>query len=258
MRIKQAAGDEVVVVGSLRQYNSINIYLDINFSQLFIKPRRLYSVCSEEAISGRIICTACHSIDGGRWGKATYLYRRKENIVRMNRDSIEEQIADYVIQYKDRHYRLAYSYVRNVEEALDIVQESISKAFSSKNSLKTPSYIKTWFYRIVVNTSLDFLRMKKKILLVGDDALSGYDPGVMDHYEDLDVKNALDELPEPYHTVITLRYFEDLKIEEVAEVMDENVNTVKTHLYKGLKKLRITMDDGYYEEGKNNEKQGFK
>ena len=59
------------------------------------------------------------------------------------------------------HYRLAYSYVKNADDALDILQESIYKAISSIESLKDSSYIKTWFYKIIVNTSLDFLEKER-------------------------------------------------------------------------------------------------
>lgn len=83
----------------------------------------------------------------------------------MNKSCLENQIADYVIRYKENIYRLAFSYVKNAEDALDIVQESIYKAISSKDSLENTDYIKTWFYRIVVNTSIDFLRKKGRWML---------------------------------------------------------------------------------------------
>ncbi|SMB85862.1 RNA polymerase, sigma subunit, SigV [Desulfonispora thiosulfatigenes DSM 11270] len=167
----------------------------------------------------------------------------------MVKKDLKQDIADHVVTYKESHYRLAYSYVKNVEDALDIVQESIYKAFSASGSLQEPGYIKTWFYRIIVNTSLDFLRKKKKIVILDNEILTNLDLGEADNYEDFDLKVALDSLAEPYRTIIILRYFEDLKIEEIAEVLDENVNTIKTRLYKGLEKLRIKMnDDNLYEE----------
>ena len=51
----------------------------------------------------------------------------------------------------------------------------------------------------------------------------------------------MDKLPEKYKTVVILRYFEDMKIEEIAEVLDENINTIKTRLYSAIKKLNIQM-----------------
>jgi RNA polymerase sigma-70 factor (ECF subfamily) len=106
----------------------------------------------------------------------------------VSKSSLKEQIAEYVVKYKDNHYRLAYSYVKNADDALDIVQESIYKAISYMDTLKDPSYLKTWFYRIVVNTSLDFLRKRKKELVVDEEALSEYDSGAVDDYQDIDLQ----------------------------------------------------------------------
>lgn len=161
----------------------------------------------------------------------------------MSKGSLEKQIAEFVIKNKENHYRLAYSYVRNVDDALDIVQESIYKAISSMDSLREPSYIKTWFYRIIVNTSLDFLRKQKKLNVVDEETFEGFDSGIMDDYENFDLQTALSSLPDNYRSVIILRYFEDLKIEEVAEILKVNVSTVKNRLYKSLDKLRIKMED---------------
>lgn len=161
----------------------------------------------------------------------------------MDKNSLEKQIADYVIKYKENHYRLAFSYVKNVDDALDIVQESIYKALTSIDSLKNPSHIKTWFYRIVVNTSLDFLRKQKRVGVTDEEALSSLDGGAIDNYQNIDLQKALDTLPANYRSVVILRYFEGLKVDEIAEVLNENVNTVKTRLYKSLKKLRLQMDD---------------
>lgn len=161
----------------------------------------------------------------------------------MSESNLENKIADYVITHKESIYRLAFSYVKNADDALDIVQESIYKAISSKDSLKNPNYIKTWFCRIIVNTSLDLIRKQKKLVVADEEILSGYDTGAIDNYQNIDLQRALESLPDNYRSVIVLRYFEDLKIEEIAEILNENVNTVKTHLYKSLKKLRIKMND---------------
>jgi RNA polymerase sigma-70 factor (ECF subfamily) len=156
---------------------------------------------------------------------------------------IKKQIAEYVIANKEVYYRLAYSYVRNTNDALDIVQESIFKALSSIASLKEPSYIKTWFYRIVVNTSLDFLRKQKKLVIVEEETLCSLDFGDIDDYQDIDLQTALDALPDNYRSIVILKYFEDLKLEEIAEILNENVNTVKTRLYKSLKVLRMKIEE---------------
>lgn len=161
----------------------------------------------------------------------------------MGKDNLEKQIVDYVIKNKESHYRLAFSYVKNTDDALDIVQESICKAISTFDTLKTPSYLKTWFYRILVNTSIDFLRKRKKLMVVDDITASNFNLSKVDDYEDIDLQRALEELPVQYRSVVVLRFFEDLKIEEIAVILDENINTIKTRLYKALELLRIKMND---------------
>lgn len=159
----------------------------------------------------------------------------------MGNKDIEKLIADYVIEHQQSLYRLAYSYVKNEQDALDIVQDAIIKAISSKETLKQPEFMKTWIYRIVANTALDYIRRHKKVIVSDDEFISRLDTGNVDQYQDIDLQKALDELPADYRSIIVLRYFEDLKIEDVANVLGENINTVKTRLYKALEKLRIQM-----------------
>jgi RNA polymerase sigma-70 factor (ECF subfamily) len=152
-------------------------------------------------------------------------------------------LEDYILQNKEAYYRLAYSYVKNKEDALDIIQESILKALSSVDSLQNAAYIKTWFYRILVNTSMDVLRKKGKLSYVEDITLDLNSEVKEDTYENFDLQKAMDSLPLNYRLIISLRYFEDLKLEEVAQILGENLNTVKTRLYAGLKKLRIELEE---------------
>jgi RNA polymerase sigma-70 factor (ECF subfamily) len=161
----------------------------------------------------------------------------------MGESNIEIQFVDYAIKNKENHYRLAFSYVKNADDALDVVQESIYKAISVIDTLKNPGYLKTWFYKILVNTSLDLLRKRKKLIVVDDEVLLSYDSGAFDNCEDIDLQKALDSLPPQYRSVVILRFFEDLKIEEIASILDENVNTIKTRLYNSLKLLRIQLND---------------
>ncbi|MBN6189008.1 sigma-70 family RNA polymerase sigma factor [Aneurinibacillus sp. BA2021] len=166
------------------------------------------------------------------------------------KNKLEKVLIRFITENKENVYRLAFSYVKNKENALDIVQDSIHKALLSSKTLKSEDSMKSWFYRIVVNTSLDFLRKQKKIQLVDDKTLELHSPTSKDVYHDIDLEKALEELPYAFRTVIVLRYFEDLKIEEIAEVMNENISTVKTRLYQGLRKLRVKMSDESLEEVK--------
>jgi RNA polymerase sigma-70 factor, ECF subfamily len=160
----------------------------------------------------------------------------------MKKNKMYGIFEDLIMQNKESHYRLAYSYVKNKDAALDIVQESILKALNSLDSLANTEHIKTWFYRILVNTSLDVLRKQGKLSYVEDIVLDLNSEAKDDIYENLDLQTAMDNLPHNYRLIISLRYFEDLKLEEIAAILGENLNTVKTRLYAGLKRLRIEME----------------
>ncbi|MET3196840.1 RNA polymerase sigma factor [Bacillus sp. OAE603] len=156
--------------------------------------------------------------------------------------NLEKELVDFIMNNKDDFYRLAYGYVKNSNDAIDILQDSIQKAISSKNNLKKEQSLKSWFYRIVINTSLDFLRKQKRVVVVDEETIQSYSSGTNDHYTNIDLERSLEALPPKYKSVIILRYFEDLKIEEVAEILQESPNTIKTRLYKALELLRIKMN----------------
>lgn len=153
-----------------------------------------------------------------------------------------KKVEKYIIENREYYYRLAYSYVKNEADTLDVIQESIIKALISIESLKEIEKVKSWFYKIVIRTSIDYIRKNKKYNDMIDIS-EIINNGKSDQYKDLDLYKALDELDETYKTIIILRYFEDMKINDIADILDENPNTVKTRLYAGLKKLKIDIGE---------------
>lgn len=153
-----------------------------------------------------------------------------------------ETLEEYIIRNQADIYRLAYSYVHKQEDALDIVQDSICKAMTNRNSLKKADSIRPWFYRIVVNTALDALRRRRRQAEPAEDVEKN-DSGADDRYEDFDLKRALDRLPDDWRAIVVLRYFEDMTLEEIAGVLHQNLSTVKTRLYKSLRLLRVEMNE---------------
>ena len=143
----------------------------------------------------------------------------------------------------ERYYRLAYKLMRNQDDALDVVQESAYRAIKDCKGVRNKDYLSTWIYRIVVNTSLDMLRRKKKETPTEEMP----ETPTEDHYQDLDLKQMINRLDDKSRTVILLRYFEDLKLEEIADIVGENLNTVKARLYRTLKKLRLELEPESYE-----------
>lgn len=155
----------------------------------------------------------------------------------MNGQIMNELIGQQIMEHYESLYRLAYSYVKQEQDAMDIVQESAYKALKSHGSVREPEYIKTWLYRIVVNTAIDFLRKRQKETI----GIEDYQPFTEDSYGDSDLLEALKILEPKERTVLILRYFEDRKLTEIAEILNENLNTVKSMLYRSLKKLKLEL-----------------
>jgi len=135
-------------------------------------------------------------------------------------------------------YRIAFSYVRSEADALDIVQESAYKAIYHANKLKKQEFAKTWICRIVINEAVSFLRKRTKEQT--EPMLAEVAAGEKEDMTDL--RNALEKLSPEEKTVIILRFFEDMKLEEVAAVCKESVSTVKSRLYRTLKKLKLDLE----------------
>lgn len=163
----------------------------------------------------------------------------------MSKQEMFDLVEEFVQENRQKHYRIAYSYVRNEQDALDIVQEATLKALRSINRLREVRYLKTWFYRILVNTALDFIRKHGRVTLMEDDTIDFFLPSEVNHPENVDLQKAIYELEPMYQTVIILRFFEDLKLSEIAKITDVNLNTVKTRLYTALRQLRVEMGEEY-------------
>ena len=163
--------------------------------------------------------------------------RRKEQ---MRAEALQKKVEETVLDSYEAMYRLAYTYVRSEEDALDIVQESVYKAIKYSASVKQEGYIKTWLWRIVMNTALDFIRKNQKEIAV--DAF--FEDGKEDSYRDFDTIEALKVLTEKEKAVVVLRFFEDQKLSEIAGILNENTNTIKTILYRSLRKLKLELTEG--------------
>ena len=156
---------------------------------------------------------------------------------------VKEILIEYIKDNQEKLYRIAFSYSKNEEAALDIVQEAITKALKNINKLSEESYIKTWFYRILINESLQYIRKNKRILTYELEAIENKVDCNVDFAEGLDVYKYVQDLNEKLKTVIILRFFEDMKISEIAKITKTNESTVKSRLYKGLKEIKRLIEE---------------
>ena len=148
----------------------------------------------------------------------------------MNED-LYNRIVDYIVSNQEKFYRLAYSYVHNQEDAMDIVQNAVCKALDHYEAIRNENAVRTWFYRILVNESLLLLRKQE---------IPYYEEG---YNREEDVYEQLNRLEEDMQTIIKLRYFEELTLKEIAYVTRTNLNTVKAKLYRGLRLLKQNIQE---------------
>ncbi len=137
----------------------------------------------------------------------------------------------------NKYYRMVLSCVHSREDALDIVQSGALKAIGSCGSLKKEEFAGTWIYRIMMNEMYRFLDKTKESSV---DTVE--ETGVEEAYGDIELRQAIELLPLKDKVIIELRFFEDMALESIAEITGEPLSTVKSRLYRSLKKLRLTLE----------------
>lgn len=152
--------------------------------------------------------------------------------------SARAKFENYITQNLDEVFRFAYMYTKNKEYAEDVISESIVRALSSAASLKKTEYVKTWFYRIVINTANTYMKKQGRTVNIESTA----ERSTEDDYSEINLGSMLSLLDDKMRIIVTMRYLEDMKIAEIARVLGENENTVKTRLYKALKILRADLE----------------
>ena len=158
--------------------------------------------------------------------------------VEKKNDIKSEIIRNQLCEKYNQYYRMAYSYVHNDADASDIVQEGAYKAMRYSHSLRNVEHVSTWIYRIMMNEIFRHLGAAQTASLDNENL---QEPAQEDQYTDIDLQRALDALPLKDKAIVQMKYFDCLKLEEIASILDENVNTIKSRLYRALKKLQIEL-----------------
>ena len=133
---------------------------------------------------------------------------------------------------------MAYLYVINESDALDVVQEVAYRSFKKIDTLKNPEYFKTWLIKIAITCSIDLVRKNKKVVQLKpehEEFLGSEDEDVS---LSITLQELLDELNEDEKSVVILKFYEDYSFKEIAELLDIPLGTAKSILYRALSKLR--------------------
>ena len=161
--------------------------------------------------------------------------------------SIKTNCASFeklLLQYKSYLYKVAYTYVKDKQVALDILQETSFKAWLNIHTLKDEENFKPWITKILVNTALNYIKKESKVIYMEDENSIIYSEKSISIEEKLDLYDAIDLLKPKYKTVIILKYFDDMKIEDISYVLNTPENTVKSHLKRAKESLSSILKEG--------------
>ena len=179
-----------------------------------------------------------------------------ELMVAIQRDD-EAAFAEFVRRYQRKFYRLAYGYLHQHEEALDAVQEAFIKIYRARRTWEPRANPYTWSYRIVANLCVDLIRKRRGQAATSlDDEETGEGRKLTDTVTVDPLKVQLDDeerrklmaavlkLPPRQREIIMLRHYEDMSLQEIAEVQGCALGTVKSSLHRAIASLKTILERG--------------
>lgn len=147
----------------------------------------------------------------------------------------KEAFKRLIEQNKKYLFNIAIAMLENEDEAGDAIGETVIKAYENIKKLREPKFFKTWITRILINESKKILISRCKVISIEE-----YKQEQTSSYQDkenIDLKNALKKLSKEHYNVIMLFYYNDLKINEIAEILNIPEGTVKSRLSNAKNKL---------------------
>lgn len=180
-------------------------------------------------------------------------------LVRRARRGDLEAYDDLVRRYQERIYATIYHMTSNHEDANDLAQDTFIKAYQALKSFKGGSSFYTWVYRIAVNKTINFLKQRKNrthLSLNDMDFNAEHDPDMLALVSDKTprreanlnelqekLNEAMQKLSEPHRLVVTLHDIQGLAHDEIAEIMDCNIGTVRSRLFYARQQLQGYLSD---------------
>ena len=169
-----------------------------------------------------------------------------QQLLELCRDGDDAAFGVLVERHQDRLFHSLVSMLKSREDAVDIVQEAFFQAHRKLDTFRGDSAFYTWLYRIATNRALSFLRKQKQkpTSIEGLNETSGFDPPAPDdHSQPLKmvlreehrqlVRETLDELSDDYRVVLVMKEFEGLRYDEIAELTENPIGTVRSRIHRG-------------------------
>lgn len=160
--------------------------------------------------------------------------------IRGNVDAYGELIAIH----KSYLYRMAYLNSGSEDAALEIVQETVLRGFHAIKTLENPAVFRSWMTTILIHISSDYYKKNVPYTEINENEPEPETVGISAE-EKLDLYAAIRRLPEHYRTVIVLKYFDEMKQNEIAAVMNIPRGSVSAYLTRAKKELRKSLKEGY-------------
>lgn len=159
--------------------------------------------------------------------------------IKGNKKAFEELLNEE----KVRLYKIAYVYMKNEADALEVFQETVYKALVSIQGLREEQYFSTWLTRILINTAIDVLKKKKRVIPMDKEILESKAAPYFPAEQDSDLLQAVMELDEKYKEVLILRFYKDCSVKEIAAILNCPEGTVKTNIHRGVNLLRTKLKE---------------
>lgn len=169
----------------------------------------------------------------------------KELLAMLRNPQTQRQAFGIIVkQYSEQLYWQVRRMVLNHDDADDVMQNAMLKAWNNIDSFRSDSKLSTWLYRIVINESLDFIRKQKNMAAVSTDRSEAGIANTLtaDRYFDGDaaqakLQAAIAQLPEVQRTVFNLRYYDDMKYSEISKILDTSEGALKASYHIAVKKI---------------------
>ena len=149
-----------------------------------------------------------------------------------------EVFSALIRENENSMYAVAYSVLKNDNDAADAIGESILRAYSSLDSLKNEKAFKPWLLKIINNTCLETLRKRKITLDIDEQYDIADEKSSEDHSTRLALRDAVESLKQPYRTVVVLYYYENMSIKEISLISGDSVQAVKKQLSRAREMLK--------------------
>lgn len=159
-------------------------------------------------------------------------------LVERARRGEKDAFAQLFLAEKEYLYKTAFLYTRSQEDALDLVQECILQCMLSIKKLKFPEYYRTWMTRILINCARKEWQKKRYVQEEDGQEQIPAQEDVVSREEKMDLYQAIDALPFLYRSIVVEKYFAGAKLEEIAQMLDMPLGTVKVYHGRAKKQLR--------------------